>query len=212
MMQPVVIIPPPRRGKRRFNAAGFGIALTAIAVILGLVWWNNGLRDRFFPKNFGVVEPGHLYRSGRLTPEMMRKVVRENSIKLVVDLGADPDGSERNELAEQTAEGLGVRRVRFNLLGDGTGDPNEYVQALRLMTDPANQPVLVQCGAGAQRTSVACALYEHITKDVVIEAALKKAEAHRFDPKKDQPAIEYLREWSDKIERAYREGGTIEKP
>lgn len=212
MMQPVVIIPGGRRRGRRFRPVRAGIALTLIAVVLGLVWWNNGLRDQFFPKNFGVVEPGHLYRSGRLNPEMMRKVVRENSIKLIVDLGADPDGSERNELAERTADDLGVRRVRFNLLGDGTGDPNEYVQALRLMADPANQPVLVQCGAGAQRTSVACALYEHITKDVAIEAALKKAEAHRFDPKKDQPAIEYLREWGEKIERAYREGGEVEKP
>jgi len=53
----------------------------------------------------------------------------------------------------------GIECVEFLLPSDGTGDPEKYVRALQLMTDPQRQPVLVHCGAGAQRTSTAVILY-----------------------------------------------------
>lgn len=208
----MVCIHVPHHGRRGRNP---GLVKTCFAlsilVIAGLVWWNNGLRDQFFPKNFGVVEAGVLYRSGRLQPEMIRRVVREHSIRTIIDLGADRAGTPPDLAAAKAAEELGVRRVRFNALrGDGTGDPNDYAAALRLMLDPANRPVLVQCGAGAQRTSVACALYEHLAHGVPIADALKKAERHRFDPAEDKPAIDYVAKWGGAIEQAARDGGTID--
>lgn len=181
-----------------------------MGVIGGLVWWNNGLRDRIFPKNFGIVEEGVLYRAGRLQPEMIRRVVGEHKIKTIIDLGADAPGSARDNAAAAAARELGVDRVRFNLLGDGSGNPNYYVEALRIMSDPARQPVLVQCGAGAQRTGAACILYRHAVQGKSIDEAYVEASKYRHDPGKDWRMLAYLAEWNDEIEEAWREGRAIE--
>ncbi|HVZ94641.1 MAG TPA: tyrosine-protein phosphatase, partial [Phycisphaerales bacterium] len=142
--------------------------------------------------------------------EMLTRVVNEHHVRTVIDLGADPVGSEHDTAVAGTLAGLGVKRIRMDLSGDGTGNPNCYVRALREMADPANHPLLIQCGAGAQRTGVACALYENIIRSVPLDAALDHAEQHRFSRTKDKPAMDYLAKWKDAIERAYRDGTEIE--
>lgn len=104
------------------------------------------------PKRFATVEEGVLYRSGEPTPAGLRSVVEKHGIKTVIDLGAWEPGTKDAALAERTAETLGVERHVFDLEGDATGDAQQYVDALRIITDPANHPVLVHCGAGTERT------------------------------------------------------------
>lgn len=162
------------------------------------------------PKNFGVVVEGELYRSGELTPTTTARVVREHGIRTIIDLGAHEPGSAEDTRAQATADALGVARFRLPLFGDARGDPNRYAEALAIMTDPNAQPVLVHCAAGAQRTGCAVALFRHIVEDVELDDAYREAFLYRHDPD-DNPHLKAMLDmWGDDIERAFREGGTID--
>lgn len=162
------------------------------------------------PKRFAEVVPGVLYRAGEGTPAAIRRVVEQHDIRTIIDLGAHERGSPEDDLAQRTADALGVRRVRFDLYGDSRGDPNDYLDALRIATDPANHPVLVHCGAGVQRTGCFVALHRHITEGWSLEQAYDEAVRHGHDP--DDPGSHVramLHRWAEPVARAYRDGGAI---
>lgn len=183
------------------------VVLAVIAVLVGAgVAWNNGLRDRFFVRNFGVVDAGKVYRSGRLTTSTLGRLRSEYHIKTVIDLGAFEPGSAADTTEADAAAHLGMERVVLRLYGDGTGNPNAYVEALRIMHDPGKQPVLVHCSAGAQRTGVAVMLYRNLFEGVPIETAYLEAQHYRHDPARNKVLLPYVKEWHDRIEAAVKSG------
>lgn len=179
-----------------------------VAVAAG-VMWQTAIKPNVVPKNFGVVAAGKVYRSGELTPAATRRVVEREHIKTIVDLGAYDKKPELETVAARTAEALGVERHVFRLEGDGRGNPNAYVAALRILTDPAKQPVLVHCSAGSQRTSACVMLYRNIVEGKSFESVASEAFEHGHDPEENRVMMPWLMDWHDKIEKAFREGGWI---
>jgi protein tyrosine/serine phosphatase len=177
------------------------VLIAIAAVTLSGLYFRYTIRDNVIPRNFGVVEAGQIYRSGRLSTAMMAKVVRENNIKLVIDLGAFAPGSPEEILAQRTAQALGVRRVRFSLEGDGTGNPQHYVDALKLVADPANHPVLVHCAAGSERTSGCIMLYRRAFQGVPFETSMAESREHKHDPEGNPALTKYLAEHGEAIVR-----------
>ncbi len=190
------------------------LALVAAAVV-GVMLYINVVRPNLVPKNFGVVEQGRVYRSGQLTPSAMRGVVEREHIKTVIDLGSYWDGARLvdeagNRRNQRVAEALGVTRYEMPLVGDGTGNANWYIHAVRVMSDPARQPVLVHCGAGSERTSVASILYEQLKNGTPDNAeAVERARAFRHNPKKNPHVREVLDQWGAQILRCVRDGGQL---
>jgi hypothetical protein len=193
-----------------FNARRFSLhaALIALAVGLAGLWVVEGVIPDLVPKKFAVVEEGRLYRSGGLTPAAMKKVVTGHDIRLVVDLGAFEPGSRAGRREARTAEALGVARVELPLFGDGTGDPNRYVEALRRMR-AADGAALVHCAAGAQRTGVAVVLYRMVEDGWTMERALAEAEDHGHDPAENTKLRPYLERWAGPIIASLRTGEPI---
>ena len=76
-------------------------SLALVAGVAAATWPN------VFPKRFHEVDAGKVYRSGKLTPAAFEKVVTENGIKTIVDLGAWEPGTKEDLLAQRTAEALG---------------------------------------------------------------------------------------------------------
>ena len=175
----------------------------AIAAAVAAGGWTlrYGVRDNLIPRNFGVVESGQIYRSGRLSIAQLEAKIKEHNIKTIVDLGAFGTDSTMERLQQKTADALGVRRVRFGLQGDATGDPQDYVGALKIITDPANQPVLVHCAAGAQRTSACVMLYRKGWQGVGFEQSLDEAKDFKHDPTDNPHLLKYLAEHGDAILR-----------
>ncbi len=199
---------PPRRTGR------LAIVLVAlVAAVAGGAWlYRYAVRDNLFPKNFGVVEQGKVYRSGKLTPAAFRTIHAEHGIRTIIDLGAWGAGSDGDRREQRTAEALGIERYRFELVGDGTGNPNHYVHTLRLLTDPAKQPVLVHCGAGAERTGIAVMLYRSVTVGTPIEQAYEEAKRYGHDPERNPRLREVLDRYAQPILDAYRAGTQIAVP
>ncbi|MDP1662065.1 MAG: tyrosine-protein phosphatase [Phycisphaerales bacterium] len=201
------MLTPPGRPQRRWIGQIAALAL-GVGVILGLrLVWINLLVDHIVVRNFGVVEPGKVYRTRRLTEQTPARVTRDNGIKTIVDFGAYSPDSPQEETEAAFAGHNGINRVVLRLYGDGTGNPNAYVQALKIMNDPANQPVLVHCSAGSERTGIAVMLYRNIFQGVPLE----EAEAIEFKHSADRssPFMPFVHRWRDPIAAALKSGSLI---
>lgn len=180
-----------------------------LALLAGVVWYGPGDgHELFWPKRWGVVTENAIYRSGEPLPRATRRAAAETGVKTIIDLGAHTPDTEEERVAQATAEELGVTRYRFGLIGDATGDPNDYVAALHIMNDPANQPVWIHCAAGSERTGMLAALQRVIVEGWSLDEAY--AEARQYDHDSNPHLREMLDRWLPDIERAYRTGETID--
>ncbi len=203
-------------GPRRFSWPRFLRNAVVLLVLVacaaaGWAYWDEHVRDRVFVKNFGIVEPERIYRAGKLTPETLERLVRERGVRTVIDFGAYANGSPGQARMAETAGELGIVRLERRLAGDGRGDPNHYVDALRRMAAATpEEPIVVHCHAGAQRTGMCVLLYRTIVQGRPLDAAYEETFGYGHDPGDNWRFLTYLARWHDDIERAYHEGTTIE--
>lgn len=115
-----------------------------------------------------------LYRGAQPKRGGIRRLA-QLGIKTVVNLRAD---DERSQAEEQEARAAGLRyfNVPFERLGRPTDEQVERV--LSIINKPENQPVLVHCQRGADRTGAIIAVY-HIEHDGWTSERAK-AEANRY--------------------------------
>ena len=189
------------------------LIVIALLVTLAAVGYRNLVHPNIFPKRFGVVVPGSIYRSGKLTTAALTKVVRENDIKTVVDLGAwvedTPENQRANAREQATSDALGVERHVFQLIGDATGDPKQYAEALKIVLDPANQPVLVHCGAGTERTGCLVAMYRMYHDGLSLDEAYAEAEKAGHSGGRNPHLRGVLEKWSGPVLESVRTGEPI---
>lgn len=196
--------PTPRR-----DAGPARALLIILAAVLAVWFYADAVRPNLVPKNFGVVDAGKLYRAGELTNAAMRRVVEEHRVRTIVDLGAFEPGSRDDRRAADVADALGVERFRFNLHGDATGNPNNYVQALAIMTDPAKQPVLVHCGAGSERTGCAVVLYRAAVQRQSVPESYPETFEFKHRDEQNPWLRKTLEAWGIKVLRAHAAGVQI---
>jgi protein-tyrosine phosphatase len=167
-----------------------------IAAVGLAVWIWDANKYRIFPKRFGVVRQGSIYRSGQIHADLVEKTLRKHDIQVVVSLvGQDPN--DINQQAEMAAvEKLDIDLKCYPLLGDGTGDLENYVKAIEAMVaaDRARKPVLVHCAAGAQRTGGAVAFYRLLVEGRDPDAVYRELRHYDWRDKPGHPLLPYLNE------------------
>ncbi|HEY7330163.1 MAG TPA: tyrosine-protein phosphatase [Gemmataceae bacterium] len=149
------------------------------------------VRQQSQMRNFRVVRPGVLYRSGQMTKEGLQRAVNEHHIRTVISLR---DGQSQRDRAEEEfckSEEINFVRILPSRWGDEGGSvPVEAgVQHFReIMSDPHNFPVLVHCFAGIHRAGSFCAIYrmefEHWTNAQAI-AEMKECGYTNLDDELD---------------------------
>ena len=161
-------------------------------------------------RNFRVVRPGVLYRSGQMTQEGLLRIVNDYHIKTVINLR---DGRTEKDQAEQTfceSEDINFVRIFPGRWGDDGGSvPVEAgVRRFReIMSDPRNHPVLVHCYAGIHRAGSYCAIYrmefEHWSNAQAI-AEMKACGYTNLDEELDILGFmeQYRPTWMPKVENA----------
>ncbi|HET6249544.1 MAG TPA: dual specificity protein phosphatase family protein [Tepidisphaeraceae bacterium] len=195
---------PPAQAQHR-RRLWIPAAIVGLCVLVGMViWWYAGLRNQFFPDNFGVVEPGKIYRSAQISPRVLPRTLLDNNIKVIIDLSQEdsPDAQAEKKIAAD----LGVQRIVIpGLSGKGTGRADAYPEAIEAITraNRDGKAVLVHCQSGAQRTGGVIAIYRILVQGKPQADAW--AEARRFHHRDSQnpylvPFIdEHLAEWKSRL-------------
>lgn len=190
-MHPSQIVPQQKRSTRRIAIVAGIIALLVIAFF---VLWNNGLRDYLYPKNFGIIEPGQLYRSGQISHWQIEPTLKNNNIKVIVALSGHGGKAADLQAESDACKQLGIDREVFPLGGDGTGQIQQYAHAIAAIDKAkrAGKPVLVHCIAGAQRTGGVIATYEILVEHRPPAEAFQQMRAFGHDPTANPHLLEYL--------------------
>lgn len=177
----------------------YGLVLTittVLTLVLGWLLWVQDVKDRVYPRNFSVVEPGALYRSGRLSEAQAEPTLRDNRIAVVVSLINDGDQPDSARPMKEAIEKLKIQRSIFSMSGDGISTPQKYADAIEAIATAhkAGKPVLVHCMAGAQRTGGVIAVYELLIRKSSPDFAMKELLAHGHDPSDNPRLLPFLNE------------------
>ena len=96
-------------------------------------------------------------------------------IKTVVDLQKDGEVNE-----QQLVESAGMKFVRIPMTTRTVPTTEQIASFLRLVTDPANQPVYVHCAGGRHRTGVMTAIYRMAEDRWTSDQAFKEMKQYKF--------------------------------
>jgi hypothetical protein len=182
-----------------------------MVVLIGAAY-KEFLHYQIFPKRFGIVESGEIYRSGQIHPALIEKVLVDNEIVVVVDLQYWEE--KPGILAERDAvTSLGIDQFRFPLNGDGTGDIESYALAIQRIHQAVDEgkPVLVHCAAGSQRTGGVVAAYRTLVQGQAVDEAIAEMERYEWDPEDDRILLEYLDANLAKLSTRLVELGVLEE-
>lgn len=154
--------------------------LLAVCALLGLsaaVLAVKELRHYVIWDNFGVVEQDRVYRSGRLKPAQFAEAMERYQLKTILNLSYEP---ERDADVQRIASECGVEYVTTTWPGDGVVPPEKLDWALSILADPANQPILVHCARGTQRTGATIARFR-VEQGMTREQIRREMEGYRYD-------------------------------
>lgn len=154
-----VVPPAARRSWLRLLRSRWALPFYLGGLVAILLFPLEGRRI-LFPRNFGVVEEGRIYRAGQLHRFIQRGLFEKYGIRTVVDLAnvQDADGRAERRIAAE----FGIEHHTMTTLnGGGTGEVREYIEALEIVRRSVleNKPVLVHCFSGSQRTGALIACY-----------------------------------------------------
>jgi tyrosine-protein phosphatase SIW14 len=180
-----------------------------MAVLALALTFKPAIRANVFPKNFGIVDEGRVYRAGQMSPASFQTILERHQIRTIIDFGSYERGSRGERRNQRIADTLGITRYRYDLDGYARGNPNAYAQALRMMTDPAFQPVLIHCGAGSERTSCAVILYNNLTRGTAFEEGLERAQDFKHRPHRNPHLREVVERYGQLIVESYRNGAPV---
>jgi tyrosine-protein phosphatase SIW14 len=167
-----------------------GMWKLSAGVLVCLFFW--GVKEsrhyNLYVDNFGVVEPGVLYRSGQLRGYQLEKLIRKLDLRTVINT-REPEA--RVEAERLVCAKLGVRMVRLPMPGDGCGTYAQYEEALALLRDTNNLPALVHCARGTHRTGAVVAAYRVHVQGREIGQTFAEMQRYKFNPK-DHPLVDHL--------------------
>lgn len=191
---------------------GHTIGLVVLVAVGGGVFWHKVLEDYVVPKRFGTVEPGAIYRSGKISGPLIYSVLKDNHIKVVIDLRSSMPGEQTGDAEAIACKKLGIERRHYPLRGDGTGDVNQYIAAVTRLAEAvkAKEPALVHCSAGTQRTGGTIGFYKLLVERKPLDEVY--ADLRQYDwLDKDTALINYMNEHMSEVAAGLVKAGVIEK-
>ena len=192
------------------------LAFLVLATVLGVpaLRYRSEYTNR---KRFREVAPGRLYRSGQFTAGGLRAIVRDHGIRTVINLqeeNADPYMPEEWLSAPHVLESDLCRQLGLNYYalfgGEGVSEaelrngkrPAVIDDYLRILDDPANDPVLIHCKAGLHRTGRLTAIYRMEYENWSAGEAMQELRANGYGNFMASEADEYIVQYV----QTYRKG------
>ena len=159
----------------------------------------------------------NLFRSSQPTPWQLKKIVKENVIKTVINLRGSKPHSPVYMLEKMTCEKIGVKLIDVEVYSRSLPDKNRLINLAKAF-DKAEYPVLMHCKAGADRTGLAATFYLYYKEGIPLEEIdqlkffpyghIKSSDAGIIDFyfeefmkfKHQNPNVDIF-EWTDRLDR-----------
>lgn len=125
--------------------------------------------------NFGKVDA--TYYRGAQPDERDYTDLAALGIKMVIDLQQDGRANE-----ERLVKAAGMKFYRIPMTVHVPPTSEQLASFLRLVNDPANQPVYVHCAGGRHRTGVMTAVYRMTRDGWTADQAFKEMKQYEFGP------------------------------
>jgi protein tyrosine/serine phosphatase len=126
--------------------------------------------------NFGRVNA--TYYRGAEPDDDQYATLAALGIKTVVDLRSDDADAEDKLFVEHA----GMKYAQIPMTTHESPAPSVINTFLRIVTDPANQPVYVHCVGGRHRTGVMTAVYRMTREGWTAEQAFSEMKQYNFGP------------------------------
>ena len=169
----------------------WGGGLLAVLGIVGGVGWAYG-RHHLVPRRFHVVEPGIVYRGARQEYGPYRRIIEQHDIRTIITLLDDVSESHTEQVEARILADLPVRRLRFEMPGDGLGDLGAIEAAAAAVANPELQPVFVHCSAGVNRTGAVIAAYRMLHCGWSFERAMEEMDRRGASFRKNPELYEHM--------------------
>ena len=138
--------------------AAWGNALFIDHAILRLGW-----------RNWGVVAPGRLYRSNHPLPWQIRLAARHHGIRTVINLRGNRADCGADALSRAEAARLGLAHIDAPFESRGAPHKDRILRLAAIFQD-MQEPALIHCKSGADRTGLAAGLWLMLQGRPVAEA------------------------------------------
>jgi len=182
-----------RSVKRIGKAAKYGLPVALVLCLGVLVGWDTN-RANVKPhhasnaqlKNYGVVWPNKLTRSGMPHSDQGWEWLHNQGVKSVVTFRPEHD-------VNYDQFGFQVMRLPME------EDPPTEQQAeefLRFIQDSKNQPVHIHCTAGVGRTGLMAALTRYAIDGWPLDQALAEARSFRDGKDLSKTRLDWLKKWA----------------
>lgn len=145
------------------------LSLLAISLAAG---WMVYQRKRYH--HFAVHDPGKVYRSAYLTPDVYAEMIRRYRIKTVVNLCNGNEKCDRVEGQREAVEGAGAELVELEFPNNDTWhtDDPAFREMERIFADPQKYPLWIHCVHGKERTVKALVIYDVKYRNMTAKGSL----------------------------------------
>ncbi len=127
--------------------------------------------------NFHVMTAGRAYRSATLAPGTLRRVLQRCGIRAVINLRGENRGADWYDAERAVCEELGVRLIDVRMSAKELPSCETLLALYDALLATRDQPVLLHCKSGADRTGAAAALWR-----ITVEGWSHGEAAHELSP------------------------------
>ena len=151
--------------------------IVAVLAVISLLTAAYSIRHHLRYGGFAPHDRGMVYRAGRLEPDVVAELIETHQFRTVVGL-CDPQDPQETSAGHwsrerRAVEQAGATWVLMPLPASIAADDPSVAQAIDVLRDPDNYPVLVYCPQGVARTATFLVMYDVLFCGMAAEDSLR---------------------------------------